>query len=305
MSSRSSRTVVVTAMAGLVLVGLGSVACSSSDDASPTTTGSTPASSTSLATTAVAADQTSPAGLNGITVDGDTLWVASIVEDSVIGIDPSTGRITARVPTAGAGPDDVAMGADGEIWVTGFVSGDLGVIRDGRYSVVTPVGSALNPVDVAEDGTVYVGRMVAGSDLYRLDPGGSSVAPVASGLDLVNAFAVDSDGTLLAPLAGSRIVRVDPTDGVVTDVVGGLEGVLATARSEDGRYVALGNLSGKVFDVDVDAGTATPAIQLSHPGPFDNLAFAEDGTLYVTVLGEPTIVEVAPDGTQRQIRVGT
>ncbi len=299
MSPRSLRTVAVPVVAALALVG-----CSSGDDASSTTAPSDTSASTASTSTTVAVDQAAPAGQNGITVDGDTLWVASIVEDSVLGVDRATGRITDRIPTEGAGPDDVAMGADGEIWVTGFVSGDLGVIRDGRYSVVTPVGPALNPVDVAEDGTVYVGRMVTGSDLYRLAPGEGSVVPVASGLDLVNAFAVDSDGTLLAPLAGSRIVRVDPADGSTTEVVGGLEGVLATTRSDAGRYVALGNLSGTVFDVDPVAGTATPAIQLTHPGPFDNLAFADDGTLYVTVLGEPTIIEVSPDGTQRQIRVG-
>ena len=277
-------------------------ACSSDGDGS---TASTTTGASAPTTVAVAVDQRAPAGLNGITVDGDTLWIASIVEDSVLGVDRASGRITARIPTDGAGPDDVAMGVDGEIWVTGFVSGDLGVIRDGAYSVVTQVGSALNPVDTAEDGTVYVGRMVSGSDLYRVVPGDGSATPVASGLDLVNAFAVDADGTVLAPVAGTRIVRIDPTTGTVTEVVGGLQGVLATARSDVGRYVALGNLSGTVFDVDAAAGTATAAVQLTHPGPFDNLAFAEDGTLYVTALGEPTIVEVSPDGAQRELRVGT
>ena len=287
----------------LLVAGLLLGACSSDDgdaDAAPSTG---PASTTTAAPTTTV-DQTAPRGLNGIVVDGDTLWVASIVEDAVLGVDRSSGRIVARVPTAGAGPDDVAVGADGEIWVTGYKSGDLGVIRDGAYSVVARVGPVLNPVAVADDGTVFVGRFVPDSDLYQLDVGSTTPRPVASGLDRVNAFAVDGEGHVLAPVGGDRIVRIDPATGRVDVVVQGLFGVLATDRHPGGRYVALGNLDGKVFDVDVEAGTATEAVQIRHPGPFDNLAFAEDGTLYVTVLGEPVVVEISPDGAQRDLRVG-
>ena len=288
----------------LVVVGLVAGACSS-DDGDAVAADSTTTTSSTSTTPTTTVDQRAPRGLNGVVVDGDRLWVASIVEDAVLGVDRESGEIVARVPTAGAGPDDVAVGPGGEIWVTGYVSGNLGVIRDGAYSVVASVGPVLNPVAVAQDGTVFVGLFVPDSDLYQLDVGSTTPRSVARGLDRVNAFAVDADGNVLAPVGGDRIVRIDPSSGQVDVVVEGLFGVLATDRSDDGRYVALGNLDGKVFDVDVAAGTATEAVQIERPGPFDNLAFAEDGTMYVTVLGEPAIVEITPDGTQRELRVGT
>ena len=39
-------------------------------------------------------------------------------------------------------------------------------------------------------------------------------------------------------------------------------------------------------------------------GPFDNLAFAEDGMLYLSSFTAPTITEVSPDGTERVITIG-
>jgi hypothetical protein len=66
----------------------------------------------------------------------------------------------------------------------------------------------------------------------------------------------------------------------------------------------LANATGELFLVDREAGTAEPARTITEGAPFDNLAFAEDGTLYLSSFTSPSITEVATDGTTRVIPIG-
>ena len=50
--------------------------------------------------------------------------------------------------------------------------------------------------------------------------------------------------------------------------------------------------------------TATEAETISLGAPFDNLAFAEDGTLYLSSFATGTITEVPPGGSPRTLTVG-
>ena len=59
-----------------------------------------------------------------------------------------------RIPTEGAGPDDVAVAPDGSVWSTGFTGGQLGRIADGAYEVATTIEAGINPITIADDGTV-------------------------------------------------------------------------------------------------------------------------------------------------------
>ena len=67
----------------------------------------------------------------------------------------------------------------------------------------------------------------------------------------------------------------------------------------------LANVTGEVIAIDVEAETSEVGRRRSTQGaPFDNLAFADDGTLYLSSFTAPTITEVAPDGTERVITIG-
>ncbi|MBX3284640.1 MAG: hypothetical protein R2746_10635 [Acidimicrobiales bacterium] len=301
----------------LVSVGLG--ACSSDsggDDASTTTTAvrsSTTAPSTTAATSATTApapleDQTPPSAINGITVQGTTLWVASIDSDEVVQVDRATGQILARFDTQGAGPDDVAVAPDGSIYTTGFVNGDLGRIRDGRYEVVTEMAAGINPLEFAPDGTLYVGTYGPGGTLYEVPLDGGEPEERAKDLPDINAFAVADDGTVLAPAGGiggpGAAVRIDPSTGEVTTIAADLPPVAAAAADAQGVFYVLANVTGEVLEVDVEAGTTSRFRLVPEGAPFDNLAFADDGTLYLSSFGASTITEVSAEGDVRQIAIG-
>lgn len=300
-------------MVAAALVAATATGCSSGDDGEGAagTTEPTAASTTTTATTEPAAepldDQTPPPSINGLVVDGDTIWIASIAGDEVVQIDRATGALLARFPADGATPDDVAVADDGTVWVTGFGDGSVARIAAGTYEVVTSTGVGVNPVDVGPDGTVYVATWGEGGTLWTIDPTSGEATVAAEGLPDVNGFSVQPDGTVLAPSGGLRgpgaVVRIDPADGSVTTVVDDLPPVLASAAAPDGTYVVLANATGERFEVDPEAGTAT-SLGTVDGGPFDNLAFAADGTLYLSSFVEPLLVVVAPDGGVSTLPIG-
>ncbi len=314
------RTLVVM-VAVLALAGAG---CSS-DGSDPSSGGGTDRTTTSAeppaaSTTTTAAaepleDQTPPTSINGITVQGDTIWVASIEDDIVLQVDAESGAILQRIDAEGAGPDDVALAPDGSVWTTGFGNGDLGRIADGTYEVVATIEVGINPLEFGSDGTLFVGTYGPGGNLYALETdGGAPVADataqvVAEDLPDVNAFGVLDDGTLVAPAGGltgpSSAVLIDPATGTVTTLVEGLPAVAAGATDADGRPYVLANISGEVIAIDVEAKTSEVVHTVEQGAPFDNLAFAADGTLYVSSFVAPTITAVAPDGTERLITIGS
>lgn len=312
MHRRAAPPLLALALGAAVLVG-----CSSDggSDASPAPIeASTTTTAAATATTLPALDdQAAPPTINGLTVDGDALWIASIAGDEVLQVRRSDGAIVARYPTDGAGPDDVAVAPDGSVWSTGFVNGDLGRIADGRYEVVKTYQPGINPITVAPDGTVWIGTYGPDGSLYRLDPDQvdqTGRAPVTNGsMPDINAFGLLPDGRLFAPAGGiagpGSAITFDPATGGQVTVAEGLPGVAAATVDSEGGAFVLANATGELYAVDPDARTSELVRTVSEGAPFDNLAFADDGTLYLSSFLTPTVTEVAPDGTTRVIEVGT
>ena len=260
-------------------------------------------------------DQTPPSSINGITLQGDTIWVASIKDDVVLQIDAETGAIVRRVDTQGAGPDDVAVAPDGSVWTTGFVNGDLGRIDDGTYEVVVNIEKGINPLEFGSDGTLFVGTYGPKGTLYSLSTDGGAPIdgekPQVAVKDLpdINAFGVLDDDTLVAPAGGltgpSEAVHIDPETGTVSTIVADLPAVAAGATDADGVPYVLANVTGEVIAIDVDAKTSKVVETAKDGAPFDNLAFAPDGTIYVSSFTAPAITVIDPDGTQHVLTIGS
>jgi streptogramin lyase len=315
------------ALIGLVVVAaLVGSGCTSSDDAA--TEGGNDGAATSpepIATTTTEApapepldDQTPPGSINGLTVDGDAIWVASIDDDEVLQVDRETGAILRRIDTQGAGPDDVAVAPDGSVWTTGFANGDVGRIADGRYTVATTLKAGINPLEFGPDGMLYLGTVGDDGQLFRIDPDHpEQVVSLGAGMPGINAFGILDDGTIVAPAGnlaapGSAVaieVHEPCTDQqgctTVTTVASDLPGVAAGATDADGAPYVLANVSGEIIAVDVGARTSKVVRTVEQGAPFDNLSFADDGTAYLSSFTAPAITEVAPDGTERIIRIGS
>lgn len=82
-----------------------------------------------------------------------------------------------------------------------------------------------------------------------------------------------------------------------------LPAIYASDIAPDGTYVVLTG-PGEVLNVDLETGATEVRVTVPD-APFDNLAFAEDGTLYLSSFLGPSITAVAPDGTISVINVGS
>ena len=95
-----------------------------------------------------------PKGLRG---HNGTLWTADI--DEVIGIDMASGTVTTRVKIDGAMfLNDVAVGADGTVYVTDMMATRIHAVRDGKATVVAAGEDLEWPNGLLVDGT----RLIVG-----------------------------------------------------------------------------------------------------------------------------------------------
>lgn len=264
-----------------------------------------------------AVDQTPPPSINGITADGDTLWVASIAGDEVLRIDATTGDILERYAADGATPDDVAIGPDGAVYTTGMGNGAVGRIADGEYRVVATLQPGINPLEFSPSGELYVGMLNPDGTLWRVPLDGSEPEIVAEHLPSINGFAV-TDTAVVAPAGAfepGSVIAIDTTTGEVTTIADtfptetdGPTHLLASATDTDGVYFALDNLTGELFLVDLETGEVTLASTLGGEQVWDNLTFGDGGATYGNVyfsnFTTPTITALGPDAAETVITVG-
>ena len=294
-------------MAAVVLLLVG--ACSSDDESSDAAS----APDDSVAETgappdepSTPVDQASPTGANGGKVDaaGD-LWIAVLADDEVLHVDAESGEVLQRFATPeGSGPDDVVLGDEGQVFWTGYGDGSVGVISPGdgddAVSVLADVGEGANPIAVRGDGRLVVGRAVIASGLFVLDPEPGAIPEPIDDPGAINSFDISPDDVLYGPLPGpdAGVVAVDPATGEVLErypVPGAAFGV----RWHDGRlYVlTLADAVASVVTVDLDTGDVAPFGQ-TDLGVADNLAVAEDSTVYVTGFDRPLVAVLDPQGAQ-------
>lgn len=293
-------------VAAAVLVAAALSGCSSEDDggggasspddsvaAEPSTTEST-----------AAPDQTAPAGANGVVVDAEgELWVAVLNGDELVRVDHETGAILQRISTpAGSGPDDLVLADDGEtIWWTAYTSGEVFSASIPLSSTLrlAEVGAGANPIALRSDGDLVVGRAVIGAGLYAVSPDDGSVEELADP-GALNGFAISPDDELYGPLPGpgSGLAVVDATTGELQSQIDVPGAAFAVKLHDDLLYVlSLADSVASVYVVDRFGGEAS-LFGTTDLGIADNLAVAEDGTVYVTAFDSPAIAVLSPEGEQ-------
>jgi sugar lactone lactonase YvrE len=279
---------------------------------------SVPADSPWAGVLCVQASQTPPGSLNGVVYRDGRLWMASLLGNEIVVADAATGQIVGRFgPDQGVtgSPDDLAMAPDGTVYWGAFQTGEVGVLRPGERSrVLVNVGQGVNPVVIGPDGALYVSKLFTAMGLHRVDPA-TGAATLISRDAAINGFGFGPDGAIYGPTGltnPSRMVRIDPADGRVRTIAPDF-GLLASsvrfppaARGEapTTAYVLTSTAPVAVRRIDITTGRRV-APDLPLPLTLaDNVAFAPDGTMYVTGFTEPAVAVVGVDGRTAKVRIG-
>jgi sugar lactone lactonase YvrE len=248
-------------------------------------------------------------GSNGISFDRhDQLWIASVLSNELIAMDPRTGMVHQRIgPDRGvAGPDDVTFGPDGSLFWTEIASGKVGRLRpDGSMTTIAQLPGGANAITLSADGRLFVSLALSGVDaLYEVDPDGI-MAPrlIAQNLGNLNAFDFGADGFLYGPLVDhARVVRIDVDSGAITPVADGFNTPVAAKFDSRGRLHVADLGDGTIYQVDTSTGAKRVIAQLT-PG-LDNMAFDSSDRLFVSSAFNGTIVEVRRDQAARVVSSG-
>jgi hypothetical protein len=281
-------------------------------------TAAVPAASPWAAVLCPQADQQPPGSLNGVVYRDGQLWMASLLGNEIIVADAATGAIVGRFgPDQGVAgsPDDLAMAPDGTVYWNAFDRGEVGVLRPGERSrVLANLGQGVNPVVIGPDGALYVSKLFTAMGLHRVDPG-TGTATLISRDAAINGFGFGPDGAIYGPTGlttPSKLVRIDPADGRTRTIAPDL-GLLASSvrfppatrgEAPTTAYVLTSTAPVAIRRLDSTTGRRV-APDLPLPLTLaDNVAFAPDGTMYVTGFTEPAVAVVAVDGRTTKVRIG-
>lgn len=243
-------------------------------------------------------------GANGLRTGPDgRLYIAQVTGSQISALDIDTGAIEAISPKGGdiIAPDDLAFGANGDLYATEYFDGRVSVREaNGRTRVLRDDLPAANGITVHR-GRLFVNECREGGRLMELDPAGGAPRILLENLAGPNAMEVGPDGLLYYPLMmANEIWRVDPDGGDPQRVAADLGAPDAVKFDADGFIISTQVASGQVLRIDPRSGARTVLAQLN-PG-LDNLTFV-DGRLFTSnFTGE--ITEVLGDGHTRALLPG-
>ncbi|KPJ90644.1 MAG: hypothetical protein AMS18_10350 [Gemmatimonas sp. SG8_17] len=246
-------------------------------------------------------------GANGIIFDTqDRLHIASVVGREIVVMDRESGAIVDRMgPERGVeGPDDLIFDADGTLYWTSLLTGEVGRLSpDGekRGQLVSP---GVNPITISDDGRLFVALDFLGDALYELDPVLEEPPRlIAENLGWMNGMDWGPDGFLYGPIwTEGRVDRVNVETGVVSTVVEGFSVPAAVKFDSRGRLHVLDTERGEI--VRVDRATGSKEVVSTALAGGDNLAFDSSDRLFVSSWLDGSIVEVLADGSTRTVSPG-
>jgi len=237
--------------------------------------------------------------------DGKSLLVGDTVGNEMLFLDPVTAALQKRMPVA----DPY----------------QLGFSPNGRFLVVN--GLARNQVDVYDAATMQLlKRFPAATMPSHLDfaPDSSRVFVSLQGTDSMLAIDLNKlavqwtakigktpagvlwhDGhVLVADMGTDYVAVVDPADGHVTGRIHTGKGAHNLFIAPDRKIIWVNNRAGGTT-TSLDAATLAPLRSYAIPGGPDDIAFAPDGTLWITRRWAEKVAVLDPaSGDYQTIEVG-
>jgi sugar lactone lactonase YvrE len=244
-------------------------------------------------------------GSNGLFYAPDgNLYVASTPGGEIVVLNPKSGAIIRRIgyDQGVATPDDVFVTADGSIYWTAIMSGEVAKLSpDGVKTVIASGLPGVNPITFSDDGRLFVARDFWGAGLYEMDPNGiNPPRPILPDLANLNGFDFGPDGWLYGPIIGGPVVRIH-VDTAEMQTVSQFSGSAVKFNSQ-GQLYGVSHISGEVARIDVASGDFEVLAIIQEGG--DNLTFSPDDRLFVSVGESGAVVEVKPGGKIRTVSRG-
>ncbi|MDZ7826251.1 MAG: hypothetical protein U5R48_09850 [Gammaproteobacteria bacterium] len=194
-------------------------------------------------------------GVHGLVFDAEgRLLAGSVVGASIYQVEPENGAVSLfRGPPEGMA-DDIAVGPDGSLALTGFLTGEVWVQRPGAEPVRVADGHpGANSIDFTEDGRLFFTRVFLGDALFEADPDGEQPARrLMADMGGLNGFDFGPDGHLYGPLwFRGAIARVDVDAETLEVVATGFDTPAAVNFDSKGNLHAVDTARGEVLRVDL------------------------------------------------------
>lgn len=222
---------------------------------------------------------------NGVTMGPDgRCWVAEAWGGAVSAWNADTDVLTTVLPHGGviSGPDDLALGSDGSIYLTEYFDGNVTAVRpDGTAQVLFDDSPMANGITVDRSGRLFVDEFRPGGRLYELDPRRPGTPRIIAELDHPNALERGADGRLyLQNVAAGTVLSIDPDLGDVRHEFDVLGKPSAVRFDPAGRLVVSDFAGGRVSSYNLATRDSSLLVDLE-PG-LDNVCFDREGRMFVS-----------------------
>lgn len=243
---------------------------------------------------------------NGIRVASDgRLWITQVLGRHITSLDPATNEQHVVVPLGGGllGPDDLAFDRYGNTFVTEPHDDRVSrVSRDGIVEVWADGLPSANGITISPDGRLFIDECRPDGRLVEIDTDEPNQSRVVVGeLGMPNALEMGPDGWLYLPeVSASRVLAVDPDTGATRVAVDDVFAPSAVKFDHRGRLVVTEAGAGNVTIVDLATGERRVLTHLA-PG-LDNLAFADEHTMYVSSFVTGAIYRIGLEHGDSEVR---
>ena len=255
-------------------------------------------------------------GANGIAIDPQqNLRIASVFGGQIVVMDPNNGQILDRIGAERNvfGPDDLAFGSDGSMYVTNIITGDITKVEaSGTSTIVANVGPGANPITLDNNDRLLVGQCFLGNGLFEVDPNG--INPVRTIIESLggpcglNGFDIGPDGALYAPrFFEPHVLRIDIETGTREIIASGFIIPNGVKFDSLGRMTVLDAGAGTISRFELDNNglpIGNPEIIATELFGFDSHAIDADGKIYATSIYEGQVWEVGKNGLIRPLNRG-
>jgi sugar lactone lactonase YvrE len=228
----------------------------------------------------------------------DQLFVGSVIGQTIYRVQVDTGEVDRAIDLPAGMADDIAFADDGTMAWTAFLSGKVYIRRPGGEPVEVAHGmSGPNSIAFGKDGRLFVSEVFLGDALYEIDiknagkpNSGFKAIPrnelrrIAEKLGGLNGFEIHKDdGFLYGPLwFKGEVAKINLESGAIEVVASGFK-IPAAAnidpQNRDNLYV-VDTATGGIWSVSLTS-KAKRLVASMRPG-LDNLAFDSRGRLFVT-----------------------